>query len=151
MYKHINRSQSLFPGRPIMLSTTIFLIGPVLVTDLQPPIQRCQVQRGLLLTVSHGWVSQLLQQHCHHISVSVLGGAVKSRLPLMVLHRGRWERRHIWSTWFGRYIIPRAWRQKRIASCSCEMETLSFQKRQWIRFKNVKLKKVTLNLKSFQV
>lgn len=64
------------------------LTGDVLVTDLQPPIQRRQVQGGLLLAVSHGWVSQLLQQHCHHVSVSILGGAVQSRLPLMVLQRG---------------------------------------------------------------
>lgn len=113
--------------RPIMLSATRILIDAVLVTDLQPPIQRRQVQRGLLLAVSHGWVSQLLQQHRHHLSVSVLGGTVKSRLPLMVLQRGWWERGgHIRSTWLGQYIIPRAWQERRIASCSCEMETLSF-------------------------
>lgn len=63
-------------------------IGAVPLTDLQSPIQRRQIQGGLLLAVSHRWISQLLQQHCHHISVSVLGGAVKGRLPLMVLHRG---------------------------------------------------------------
>lgn len=56
------------------------------MTDLQPSIQRRQVQRRLLLAVSHGGVGQLLQQHRHHLSVSVLGRTVKRRLPFMVLH-----------------------------------------------------------------
>lgn len=63
------------------------------MTDLQPSIQRRQVQRRLLLAVSHGGVGQLLQQHRHHLSVSVLGRTVKRRLPFMVLHGGDGERR----------------------------------------------------------
>lgn len=63
------------------------LLVLVHLTDLQPSIQRCQVQRCFLLAVSHGGVSQLVKQHWNYIGVSVLRCTVQRRFLLMVLRK----------------------------------------------------------------
>lgn len=60
-------------------------IALVLCTDLQPSVERGQVQGRLLPAVSHGGVGQLVEQHRNHIRVAILGCTVKRRLLLMVL------------------------------------------------------------------
>lgn len=64
-------------------------IAQVLRTDLQPSVERGQVQGRLLPAVSHGGVGQLVEQHGDHIRVAVLGCAVERRLLLVVLWKNK--------------------------------------------------------------
>lgn len=63
----------------------VCFIAQGLRTDLQPSVERGQVQGRLLPAISHGGVGQLVEQHGDHIGVAVLGCTVKRRLLLMVL------------------------------------------------------------------
>lgn len=58
-------------------------------TDLQPSVERGQVQGRLLPAVSHGGVGQLVEQHRNHVRVAILGCTVKRRLLLMVLGKNQ--------------------------------------------------------------
>jgi len=53
--------------------------------NLQPPVERSQVQGGLELVVAHGGVGELLQEDLHHLGVAVLRRAVQRRLVVVVL------------------------------------------------------------------
>lgn len=56
--------------------------------NLQPPVERSQVQGGLELVVAHGGVGELLQEDLHHLGVAVLRRAVQRRLVVVVLGGG---------------------------------------------------------------
>ncbi len=60
----------------------------VLPDGLRSPVERCQVQRGLLPAVLDVWVRRpRLEQGADGGEVPVLGGAVKGRLLVGVLWR----------------------------------------------------------------
>lgn len=67
----------------------VCIIEQVLRTDLQPSVERGQVQGRLLPAVSHGGVGQLVEQHRNHVRVAILGCTVKRRLLLMVLKESK--------------------------------------------------------------